>query len=599
MTERIRNFSIIAHIDHGKSTLADRLIQRCGLVDERKFRDQILDTMDIERERGITIKSQAITLPYVTEDGKVYMLNLIDTPGHVDFSYEVSRALASCEGALLLVDASQGVQAQTVAHLYAALEQDLTIIPVINKIDLPAADIEKVKEEIEVELGLDSESSLLCSAKEGIGIKEIFEAIVERIPPPKGDENDPLRALVFDAHYDQFRGTVVSIRVFDGQIKPGDQIRLMATGAQYKVEEVGIFQLERIPRDRLGPGEVGYLIAGIKSVRDVDVGDTITVEQNPAKEPLPGFKKAKPMVFSSIYPISSEDFQDLQEALEKYRLNDSALVFQKESSLALGMGFRCGFLGLLHLEVVQERLEREFGQSIIMTLPSVRYKFHLTNGEEVEVDNPAHYPDPAKIKSSFEPFVRATIMMPDKYTGAVLELIREKRGTNTKFNYPSPGRVELQVDMPLAEIIYDFYDRLKSITQGYGSFDYDFLEYRESDLVKVDILVNGEKVDALSLIVHKQRARERALHICERLKEEIPRHLFKIPIQGAIGGQIIARTTINPYRKDVTAKCYGGDITRKRKLLEKQKEGKKRMKMVGSVNIPQSAFVAVFKTEKS
>jgi len=599
MSDRIRNFSIIAHIDHGKSTLADRLIQRCGLVDDRKFRDQILDTMDIERERGITIKSQAITLPYVAEDGKEYMLNLIDTPGHVDFSYEVSRALASCEGALLLVDASQGVQAQTVAHLYAALEQDLTIIPVINKIDLPAADIEKVKEEIEVELGLDSESSLLCSAKEGIGIKEIFEAIVERIPPPKGNEKDPLRALVFDAHYDQFRGTVVSIRVFDGQIKPGDQIRLMATGAQYKVEEVGIFQLERIPKDRLGPGEVGYLIAGIKSVRDVDVGDTVTLEQNPAKEPLPGFKKAKPMVFSSIYPISSEDFQDLQEALEKYRLNDSAIVFQKESSLALGMGFRCGFLGLLHLEVVQERLEREFGQSIIMTLPSVKYRFLLTNGEEVEVDNPAYYPDPVKIKKSFEPYVRATIMMPDKYTGAVLELIREKRGVNTKFNYPSPGRVELQVDIPLAEIIYDFYDRLKSITQGYGSFDYDFLEYRESDLVKVDILVNGEKVDALSLIVHKQRARERALHICERLKEEIPRHLFKIPIQGAIGGQIIARTTINPYRKDVTAKCYGGDITRKRKLLEKQKEGKKRMKMVGSVNIPQSAFVAVFKTEKS
>lgn len=598
MDPHIRNFSIIAHIDHGKSTLADRLIQRCGLVEERKFRDQILDTMDIERERGITIKSQAITLPYKAKDGKDYLLNLIDTPGHVDFSYEVSRALASCEGALLLVDASQGVQAQTVAHLYAALEQDLSIIPVINKIDLPQADIERTKEEIEIELGLDSDSALLCSAKEGIGIEEVFEAIVERIPPPKGKREDPLRALVFDAHYDQFRGTVVSIRVFDGEIKAGDTILLMATGAQYKVEEVGIFQLERVPRPLLGPGEVGYLIAGIKSVRDVDVGDTITLAERPAQEPLPGFKKVKPMVFSSIYPISSEDFLDLQEALEKYRLNDSAIVFQKESSVALGMGFRCGFLGLLHLEVVQERLEREFGQSIIMTLPSVKYRFLLSSGEEVEVDNPAYYPDPSRIKEAYEPYVRATIMMPDRYTGPVLELLREKRASEPRFNYPSPGRVELLVDLPLAEILYDFYDRLKSITQGYGSFDYDFLEYRKSDLVKVDILVNGEKVDALSMIVHRSRARERALHICERLKEEIPRHLFKIPIQGAIGGQIIARTTINPYRKDVTAKCYGGDITRKRKLLEKQKEGKKRMKMVGQVNIPQSAFVAVFKTER-
>lgn len=598
MDPHIRNFSIIAHIDHGKSTLADRLIQRCGLVEERKFRDQILDTMDIERERGITIKSQAITLPYKAKDGKDYLLNLIDTPGHVDFSYEVSRALASCEGALLLVDASQGVQAQTVAHLYAALEQDLSIIPVINKIDLPQADIESTKEEIEIELGLDSDSALLCSAKEGIGIEEVFEAIVERIPPPKGKREDPLRALVFDAHYDQFRGTVVSIRVFDGEIKAGDTILLMATGAQYKVEEVGIFQLERVPRPLLGPGEVGYLIAGIKSVRDVDVGDTITLAERPAQEPLPGFKKVKPMVFSSIYPISSEDFLDLQEALEKYRLNDSAIVFQKESSVALGMGFRCGFLGLLHLEVVQERLEREFGQSIIMTLPSVKYRFLLSSGEEVEVDNPAYYPDPSRIKEAYEPYVRATIMMPDRYTGPVLELLREKRASEPRFNYPSPGRVELLVDLPLAEILYDFYDRLKSITQGYGSFDYDFLDYRKSDLVKVDILVNGEKVDALSMIVHRSRARERALHICERLKEEIPRHLFKIPIQGAIGGQIIARTTINPYRKDVTAKCYGGDITRKRKLLEKQKEGKKRMKMVGQVNIPQSAFVAVFKTER-
>lgn len=599
MGTNIRNFSIIAHIDHGKSTLADRLIQLCGLVEERKFRDQILDTMDIERERGITIKSQAITLPYRSKGGGDYLLNLIDTPGHVDFSYEVSRALASCEGALLLVDASQGVQAQTLAHLYAALEHDLAIIPVINKIDLPQADIDRVKEEIEMELGLDSDSALLCSAKEGIGIDEVLEAIVQRIPPPQGEREHPLRALVFDAQYDQFRGTVVSIRVFEGEIRPGDTILLMATGAHYKVEEVGIFQLEKVPKQVLGPGEVGYVIAGIKSVRDVDVGDTITKQDRPAKEPLPGFKKIKPMVFSSIYPISSEDFLDLQDALEKYKLNDSAIVFQKESSVALGMGFRCGFLGLLHLEVVQERLEREFRQSIIMTLPSVRYKFLLTSGEEVEVDNPAHYPDPSRIKESFEPYVRATIMMPDRYTGAVLDLLREKRASEPKFNYPSPGRVELQVDLPLAEIIYDFYDRLKSITQGYGSFDYDFLEYRKSDLVKVDILVNGEKVDALSLIVHKSRARERALHICERLKEEIPRHLFKIPIQGAIGGQIIARTTINPYRKDVTAKCYGGDITRKRKLLEKQKEGKKRMKMVGQVNIPQSAFVAVFKTEKN
>ena len=594
---QIRNFSIIAHIDHGKSTLADRLIQYAGLVDDRHFRDQILDTMDIERERGITIKSNTITLPYTSRNGEEFDLNLIDTPGHVDFSYEVSRALASCEGVLLLIDASQGVQAQTLATMYAAVEQDLTIIPVINKIDLPSADIEKVKEQIEIDLGLDSESALLCSAKEGIGIEDVLEAITERLPPPTGEKEKPLTALIFDAHYDPFRGTVVSCRLFNGSVQPGDTIRLMSNGATYLVEEVGIFRLIREPRKSLSAGEVGYLIAGIKTVSDTRIGDTVTLDKQPASEALHGFKEVKPVVFSSIYPISSEDYQSLSEALEKYKLNDAALIYQKDSSAALGQGFRCGFLGLLHLEIVQERLEREYNQSIIMTMPSVQYRYTLKNGEVIIVDNPQYYPDPTTIETSEEPFIRATILIPDSYLGAIMTLCRERRGENPQVHYPAPDRVEMKYDLPLAEVIYDFYDKLKSLTRGYGSFDYELVGYKESDLIKLDILVNGEKVDALSLMVHRDRARARALQICERLKEEIHRQLFKIPIQGVIGGNIIARTTISAFRKDVTAKCYGGDITRKRKLLEKQKKGKQRMKMVGSVEIPQSAFVAVLKSD--
>jgi GTP-binding protein LepA len=593
----IRNFSIIAHIDHGKSTLADRLIQYAGLVDQRQFRDQILDTMDIERERGITIKSQSVSLPYTSRKGETFELNLIDTPGHVDFSYEVSRALASCEGVLLLVDAAQGVEAQTVANLYAALEHDLEIIPVINKIDLPSADIEQVKEEIEAELGLDAEEVLLCSAKEGTGIEDILEAITERIPPPKGSPGEPLAALIYDAHYDTFRGTIVSCRIFNGSVKPGDVMRLMYNGATYKVEEVGCFRLTRVPQKELVAGEVGYIIAGIKTVSDTRIGDTVTLDANPVSAPLPGFKEVKPMVFSSLYPIAADDYQSLTEALEKYKLNDAALVYQKDSSAALGHGFRCGFLGLLHLEIVQERLEREYDQSIIMTIPSVQYRFLLRSGASLTVDNPQFYPDPAAIENSEEPYVRASILIPERSMGVVMTLCLERRGVNIKFIYPTPKRIEITAEMPLAEIIYDFYDKLKTVTQGYGSFDYEFIGYRHSDLVKLDILVNGEKVDALSMMIHRERARQRALQICERLKEEIPRQMFKIAIQGAIGGQIIARSTIAPFRKDVTAKCYGGDITRKRKLLEKQKMGKKRMKMVGSVEIPQSAFMAVLKSE--
>ena len=594
---QIRNFSIIAHIDHGKSTLADRMIQLTGLVESRNFRDQILDNMDIERERGITIKSQAVNLPYVNSKGEEFELNLIDTPGHVDFSYEVSRALASCEGVLLLIDASQGVEAQTVANLFAAMEHDLTIIPVINKIDLPSADIDQVREQIEVDLALDSDMAILCSAKEGTGIEEVLEAITAYIPPPEGNVDQPLSALIFDAHYDPFRGTIVSLRAFAGRVRPGDTIRLMSTGATHKVEETGIFRLGREPRDALSAGEVGYIIAGIKTVSDTKIGDTITQDADPSPSPLPGFREVKPVVFSSVYPVTSEDYQGLTEALEKYKLNDAALVFQKDSSAALGLGFRCGFLGLLHLEIVQERLEREFGQSLIMTVPTVEYHFTLTNGETLSVDNPLYYPDPATIEKAMEPFIKTSIFIPERYVGVVMDLCLERRGVNSRFSYPTPGRIEIQFDMPLAEVIYDFYDRLKTVTQGYGSFDYDLLDYRKNDLVKLDILVNGERVDALSQIVHRDRARSRALNACERLKEEIPRHLFKIPIQGAIGGTIVARSTISPFRKDVTAKCYGGDITRKRKLLEKQKKGKKRMKMIGSVAIPQSAFVAVFKAD--
>ncbi len=595
--KQIRNFSIIAHIDHGKSTLADRLIQYAHLVDDRQFRDQILDNMDIERERGITIKSQTVALPYTGKDGEEYELNLIDTPGHVDFSYEVSRALASCEGVLLLVDASQGVEAQTLANLYAAMEHDLVVIPVINKIDLPSADIDGVKNEIEHELGLDPELSILASAKEGTGIEEILQAIVERIPPPKGDPEKPLSALIFDAQYDQFRGTIVSCRIFDGSVSPGQVIRLMSTGGTYKVEEVGTFRLSREPREALTAGMVGYVIAGIKTVSDTRIGDTVTLEANPVPEPLPGFKDVKPVVFSSIYPIAADDYQSLAEALEKYKLNDAALVYTKDSSAALGQGFRCGFLGLLHLEIVQERLEREFDQSIILTAPSVQYRFTLKSGETVMVDNPQYYPDPIDIQMAEEPYIRASIFIPERYVGAVMKLCMDRRGVNSRMSYPAPGRVEIIFDMPLAEVVFDFYDRLKSITQGYGSFDYEIIDYREADLVKLDILVNGERVDALSIMVHRDRARERAVRVCDRLEKEIPRQQFKIAIQGAIGGKIIARSTVSAYRKDVTAKCYGGDITRKRKLLEKQKKGKKRMRLVGSVEIPQSAFMAALKVD--
>jgi len=594
---RIRNFCIIAHIDHGKSTLADRFIQYTGLVNERQFRDQILDTMDIERERGITIKSQTVTLPYTTRQGKIFELNLIDTPGHVDFTYEVSRALASCEGAVLIVDASQGVEAQTLANLYMAMEHDLVVIPVINKIDLPSADIDRVKKEIENELALDPEEALLCSAKDGVGIEEVLEAIVEKIPPPAGAVRKPFAALIFDANYDSFRGTIISCRVFDGSVRPGDTIRLMSNRATYRVEEVGLFRLTREPKKELSAGEVGYIISGIKTVSDTRIGDTVTLDSHPAPEPLSGFKAAKPVVFSSIYPISTEDYQSIVEALEKYKLNDAALVYEKDSSVALGQGFRCGFLGLLHLEIVQERLEREYDQSFIMTVPSVQYQFTLNDGTKVQVDNPQYYPDPIEIQSSEEPFIKASILIPERYMGAVMKLCLERRGVNSKFSYPVPGRIEISFEMPLSEVVVDFYDRLKTITQGYGSFDYELTDYRDSNLVKLDIMVNGEKVDALSLIVHRDRARQWGVQVCDRLKEEIPRHQFKIAIQGAIGGKIISRSTVSAFRKDVTAKCYGGDITRKRKLLEKQKKGKKRMKMVGSVLIPQSAFVAVLKAD--
>jgi len=595
--KNIRNFSIIAHIDHGKSTLADRLIQHTGVSDARSFRDQILDNMDIERERGITIKSQAVTLPYRAKDGQDYILNLIDTPGHVDFTYEVSRSLASCEGVLLLIDASQGVQAQTIANLYLAMENNLAIIPVINKIDLLTADVDRVLEQIDAELGLDPFSHIKCSAKQGIGIEEVLETIVERIPPPNGDPAKPLSALIFDAQYDSFRGTVIYCRVFDGGVKPGDIIRFMSTGSTHKVEEVGRFSLIRVKKDTLSAGDVGYIIAGVKTVSDVRIGDTITLDERPADHALPGFKEIKPVVFSSIYPISSEDYGDLSVALEKYKLNDAALVYQKDSSVALGLGFRCGFLGLLHLEIVQERLEREFDQSIILSVPSVRYRFTLKDGSVVWVDNPSNYPDPSSIEKAEEPFIRATMIMPEKYLGAVMKICTEKRGANSTMSYLSPGRVELIYEMPLAEVLFDFYDRFKTVTQGYGSFDYDIIDYREGTLVLLDILVNGEKVDALSQIVHRDNARHRGVHACDKLKEEIPRQQFKIAIQGAIGGEIISRSTINPFRKDVTAKCYGGDITRKRKLLEKQKKGKKRMKMVGTVSIPQSAFLAVLQSD--
>jgi len=598
-SELVRNFCIIAHIDHGKSTLADRLIQKCGGVAEREFRDQILDSMDIERERGITIKSNSVTLLYNAKDGKQYQLNLIDTPGHVDFSHEVRRSLMSCDGALILVDASQGVEAQTLANLYVAMEYNLTLLPIINKIDLPAADIDRIREEIDSDLGLDPFEAVPVSAKLGTGIDELLEAIVKKLPPPVGDPEAPLKALIFDAQYDSYRGVVALVRVRDGEIAAGQRIRLMHTDKEYEVEEVGLLQLKRVKTKELVAGAVGYVIANIKTIRDIAMGDTITDADRPATEPLPGYKEAKPVVFSSIYPISTDEYEGLAKALEKLALNDPAIIYEKDSSSALGFGFRCGFLGLLHLDVVQERLEREYGLALLLSAPSVRYRVTLESGEVLLVDNPSLYPDVSRIARTEEPFIKASIMMPERYLGPIMELCRERRGEKSTFHYLAQGRVELTSELPLAEVLFDFYDRLKTLTQGYGSFDYQLLDYRETKIAKVDILVNGEKVDALSQLVHEDKARLRAMHYCEKLAETIPRQQFRIAIQGAIGAKIIARTTINAFRKDVTAKCYGGDITRKRKLLEKQKEGKKRMKMVGSVEIPQAAFIAVLKSDES
>ena len=597
MYRELRNFCIIAHIDHGKSTLADRMLQHTHTVEERDFHNQMLDTMDIERERGITIKSTAVSMDYTSSSGKEFILNLIDTPGHVDFSYEVSRALASCEGAVLVIDAAQGVEAQTVANLYKAMEQDLYILPVINKIDLPSANIEEVLEEVENELGLDPDDAVMVSAKTGEGVGELMEALVEKIPPPSGDPASPLRARIFDSIFDPYRGVIVYFRIVDGVIRRNDEVLLMATGTTHRIEETGHLRISREPCGELTAGEVGYLIAGIKSVRDVRCGDTVTDAVTPAPEALEGYAEAKPVVFSSIYPVSSEDHDDLTSSLDRLRLNDASLVFEKVSSVGLGFGFRCGFLGLLHLEVVQERLEREFDLSLVLTPPTVLYRVTLTDGKVVYIDNPVMYPDPAVIESTEEPCIRAAIIMPDSYIGPVTTLLLDRRAENYSNMYVGRNRVEIRAELPLSEVVYDFYDRLKSVTQGYGSFDYEQAGYRKSDLVKVDILVNHEKVDALSMLVHRSKARAWAKNACDNLRKEIPRHQFKIPIQGAIGGEIIARSTISALRKDVTAKCYGGDITRKRKLLEKQKAGKKKMKMVGSVMIPQRAFLAVLKRE--
>ncbi|HOC29024.1 MAG TPA: translation elongation factor 4 [Treponemataceae bacterium] len=595
----IRNFCIVAHIDHGKSTLADRLIEKAKVVDSRFYHAQMTDNMDIERERGITIKSQAVTIPYTAKNGKQYLLNFVDTPGHVDFTYEVSRAIASCEGALLLVDASQGVESQTLSNMYLALEHNLEILPVINKIDLPAADVESAKQQIDHDLGLDSSIAVPVSAKLGTGVDELFEAIVERVPPPVGLASDPLQALIFDCHYDSYRGVIIHIRVFSGTIKAGQVIRFMNNKSEYKVEETGIFILKLVPSPELAAGDVGYIIAGIKTIADVGVGDTITSAERPCANALPGFKEVKPVVFSSIYPMDTNDYEELKQALDKLKLNDASLSWEKDSSIALGHGFRCGFLGLLHLEVVQERLEREFDQSVIFTAPSVQYKILLRSGEEILCDNPADYPDEGKIESAEEPYIKASIITPTTYLGNIMSLCVEKRGVQTNMQYLDQKRVEIWYEMPLAEVLFDFYDRLKSVSRGYASFDYEVIGFRSTDLVKIDILINGKSVDALSQLCFRGNSYDKARHICEQLKEEISREQFKIAIQGAIGGQIIARETVNALRKDVLAKCYGGDITRKRKLLEKQKEGKKRMKMVGDVELPQSAFLAVLKTKES
>ena len=592
-----RNFCIVAHIDHGKSTLADRLIQKAKIIDDRQMTNQILDSMDIERERGITIKSQAVTIPYHAKDGNDYELNFVDTPGHVDFSYEVSRAIASCEGALLLIDASQGVESKTVSNMYMALEQNLTIVPVVNKIDLPSADIAAVKHQIDHDLGLIPEEAQLVSAKTGAGIDDLMEAIVTMFPPPSGDPNAKTQALIFDCHYDAYRGVIVHIRVMQGRIKAGDTIRMMNSKSEYKVENVGIFKIKYEDTGMLEAGDVGYIIAGIKTVSDVSVGDTITLASDPADSPLGGFKEVKPVVYSSIYPIDSNDYEELRDSMEKLKLNDASLIYEKDNSVALGNGFRCGFLGLLHLEIIQERLERDFNQAVIFTAPSVRYKLHLDGGVEMMIDNPSEYPE-GKIRGAEEPYIKASIITPSEYIGSLIALCTEKRGTQTNMQYLDEKRVELTYEMPLSEVLFDFYDRLKSYSRGYASFDYEIIGYRDTELVKIDILLNGKSVDALSQLCFKENASTQAHKICHRLKGEISRQQFKVAIQGAIGSQIIARETVNPVRKDVLAKCYGGDITRKRKLLEKQKEGKKRMKMIGDVELPQSAFLAVLKEDE-
>ncbi|MBM7614667.1 translation elongation factor 4 [Alkaliphilus hydrothermalis] len=595
--KKIRNFSIIAHIDHGKSTLADRLIEFTGLVSQREMQDQLLDNMDLERERGITIKLQTIKLAYKAKDGEVYYLNLIDTPGHVDFTYEVSRSLAACEGAILVVDAAQGIEAQTLANVYLALEQDLEIIPVINKIDLPSARPDEIKKEIEDIIGLDASDAPLISAKEGLNITDVLEAIVAKVPSPKDDEDAPLKALIFDSYYDNYKGVVAYIRVVEGSIKKGMKIKMMATNKTFEVVEVGVLSPGQVPQAELKAGDVGYVAASIKDVRNCRVGDTITNAENPTPQPLPGYRKVTPMVYCGIYPAEGQKYEDVRDALEKLQVNDAALVFEPETSVALGFGFRCGFLGLLHMEIIQERLEREFDLDMVTTAPSVIYRVTKTDGDVVMIQNPANLPKPQEIHMMEEPIVNAHIMVPTQYTGTVMDLCQERRGDMKNMEYIDENRVTIHYELPLNEVIYDFFDALKSRTKGYGSLDYEFLGYRESKLVKLDILINSEQIDALSFIVHESKAYGRGKAMCEKLKDEIPRHQFPIPLQAAIGQKIIARETIKALRKDVLAKCYGGDITRKKKLLEKQKEGKKRMRQVGNVEVPQKAFMSVLKLD--